>query len=132
MAATSSDVDGFVEPPQGGRFTLFGCPDCRGVLAVSELGSGGYLRFACHVGHIYSEETLLDRKEAEFEECLWSAAETSNELALLKAHLAARAQGINLESATRLAVSAEQSQQDRVKLRAILERRGAKGVRSDE
>lgn len=75
--------------PQPGRLTALGCPDCRGVLAVAELGTHGYLRFACQIGHVFSAQALLSSKETELEDCLWSAAEAAKELSQLCAALAA-------------------------------------------
>lgn len=89
------------DTPQAGQLTLLGCPDCRGVLAVKELGDSGYLSFSCQVGHTFSEDSLLERKEVELEESLWIAAETCEELKrLIRVHAErAHANGIDDEAA---------------------------------
>ena len=75
----------------GGDLTDFGCPDCRGVLAVREEGSHGHLGFCCRVGHVYSGESLVKAKEEQLEMSLWSGVEVYEELILLHDELAARA-----------------------------------------
>jgi two-component system chemotaxis response regulator CheB len=70
--------------------TDLGCPDCRGVLAVSEIGKGGLFFFECRVGHAFSGESLIVAKEDRAEEYLWSAIETFEELSLLHEELGRR------------------------------------------
>jgi two-component system chemotaxis response regulator CheB len=70
--------------------TDLGCPDCRGVLAVSELGHGGLFFFECRIGHAFSGESLVVAKEDRAEEYLWSAIETFEELSLLHAEMEQR------------------------------------------
>lgn len=86
------------DSPQHGQLTQLGCPDCRGVLAVKELGENGYLSFSCQVGHTFSEESLLERKEAELEESLWVAVGTSEELKRLLRLQADKARADGAES----------------------------------
>ena len=52
--------------------TLIGCPDCSGVLSVEKEGTEGHLRYTCHVGHSFSLHSLLEAKEDQLEEALWS------------------------------------------------------------
>jgi two-component system chemotaxis response regulator CheB len=70
--------------------TDLGCPDCSGVLAVSEMGRGGLFFFECRVGHTFSGESLIHAKEDRVEEHLWSAIETFDELSLLHQEVAQR------------------------------------------
>jgi two-component system chemotaxis response regulator CheB len=73
-------------PP--GRPSSLSCPDCGGVLWESEHGS--LLHFRCHVGHGYSEESLLAMQSEALETALWSALRALEEKADLSRRLAAR------------------------------------------
>ena len=121
-AATLEDL---VRPPQEGRLTTLGCPDCSGVLAVSELGGHGYLRFACQVGHVFSAQALLESKEVELEDSLWSAVETSQELAQLCKVLSARAESEQLtEQASTLKKRSKAAAHCLLQVRALIETPG--------
>lgn len=50
------------------------CPDCSGVLSVDQEGPHGHRRYVCQVGHRYSTSSLLNSKETQLEQVLWSAA----------------------------------------------------------
>jgi two-component system chemotaxis response regulator CheB len=54
-----------------GTPSVFGCPECNGVLW--ELRDGELLRFRCRVGHAYSVETLLAAQSDGQEVALWTA-----------------------------------------------------------
>ena len=56
-----------------GQVTEIGCPGCSGVLSQWMDGEGPHLRFVCKVGHAYSLSSLLQAKEAQLEDALWSA-----------------------------------------------------------
>jgi two-component system chemotaxis response regulator CheB len=51
------DMDTIVDEERPGTPSMFGCPDCGGVLW--ELRDGELLRFRCRVGHAYGAERLL-------------------------------------------------------------------------
>lgn len=76
---------------RAGLLTEIGCPDCRGVLAVEELGDEGHLRFSCQIGHQFSQESLLGAKEDQVETMLWNSIETYEEVRLLYGFLSTRA-----------------------------------------
>jgi two-component system chemotaxis response regulator CheB len=82
-----------------GDLTDFGCPDCRGVLAVRDEGHRGHLGFACSIGHAYSGETLVEVKEDQLENTLWSAVEVYQEIALLHREMAQRARADGVTAA---------------------------------
>jgi two-component system chemotaxis response regulator CheB len=69
-----------------------GCPECRGVLYVSERGQHGWLSFQCRVGHAYSADSLLEAKEEQLEESLWATVEVLDELVQLYGVFALREQ----------------------------------------
>ncbi|MGN6393439.1 MAG: chemotaxis protein CheB [Gemmatimonadales bacterium] len=74
------------DPP--GRPSPMSCPDCGGVLWESE--DGKLLHFRCHVGHAFSEETLLAKQSDALETALWSALRALEEKADLSRRLADR------------------------------------------
>ena len=61
--------------------TGISCPDCPGVLAVTN--DGHSLRFRCRIGHLYSFNELIESKEARLEELLWAPVTALDELAHL-------------------------------------------------
>jgi len=65
------------------QVTAVTCPDCPGVLEVSEQGVHGYLRFRCRIGHTYSLQGLIESKERRLEDLLWAPVTALNELAAL-------------------------------------------------
>jgi two-component system chemotaxis response regulator CheB len=68
--------------------TAFVCPECHG--SLWETTTGRALQFRCHVGHLYSPESLLaDHKEGS-EDGLWSVVRTLDEQAALLRRLAQR------------------------------------------
>jgi two-component system chemotaxis response regulator CheB len=68
-----------------------GCPDCRGVLGMREIGERGLLWFRCLIGHGFSTESLVQAKEEQMEGALWTAIELLHEVAMLHGELALRA-----------------------------------------
>lgn len=49
------------------------CPDCSGVLSVDGEGVRGHRLYVCQIGHRYSTQSLLNSKETQLEQILWSA-----------------------------------------------------------
>jgi two-component system chemotaxis response regulator CheB len=54
-----------------GTNSLYSCPDCGG--GLWEVGQRGQKSYRCHVGHAYSEDSLLSAMEATTESALWTA-----------------------------------------------------------
>jgi two-component system chemotaxis response regulator CheB len=71
---------------QWGEPSVFGCPECHGVLL--QLEEGAHLRFRCHTGHAYSVQSLLAEMAEKTEETVWSAVRSIEEQALLMRRLA--------------------------------------------
>jgi two-component system, chemotaxis family, protein-glutamate methylesterase/glutaminase len=69
-----------------GRASLYGCPDCGGVLW--QLEDGELTRFRCRVGHAWTADALLLEQLVQFDEALWVALRTLEESAGLAAQLA--------------------------------------------
>ena len=82
MAITSDD-----EKP--GEPSVYGCPECGGVLW--ELNDGEMLRFRCRVGHGYTAEGLVSEQSEQLDLALWSAYRTLQENASLARRLMERA-----------------------------------------
>jgi two-component system chemotaxis response regulator CheB len=80
-------------PPSG-----FVCPECSG--ALWELQDGAILRLACHVGHSYSMQALLNGKAAQLEPVLWTALRALEEQAAVLRRAAERADQQQLTSAS--------------------------------
>jgi two-component system, chemotaxis family, protein-glutamate methylesterase/glutaminase len=66
----------------------FVCPECDG--ALWETSTGRALQFRCHVGHLYSPESLLANHAEGLEAALWSVVRTLDEQAALLRRLARR------------------------------------------
>jgi two-component system chemotaxis response regulator CheB len=71
---------------QWGKPSIYGCPECHGVLL--QLEEGGHLRFRCHTGHAYSVQSLLAEMAEKTEESVWSAVRSIEEQAMLMRRLA--------------------------------------------
>lgn len=69
------------------------CPDCGGVLW--ELQNDGLLRFRCHVGHVYSLDSLASEQADAVEIALWSAVRALEEKAALARRMAFQAKQQN-------------------------------------
>jgi two-component system chemotaxis response regulator CheB len=73
--------------------TMLTCPDCGGVLW--EMHNNGELHYRCHVGHVYSLESLLNDKDNMVERALWTAVRALEENASLARRMANRARETN-------------------------------------
>jgi two-component system chemotaxis response regulator CheB len=62
-----------------GKLSYYTCPSCQG--ALWELDEGGRLRYRCHTGHAFSQESLLDEQSAGIETALYSALRAVEEKA---------------------------------------------------
>lgn len=70
--------------------SIFTCPDCGGVMW--ELNHDGILRYRCHVGHVYSTDSLAAEQSDAVEGALWTAVRSLEERASLARRLAHQAQ----------------------------------------
>jgi two-component system, chemotaxis family, protein-glutamate methylesterase/glutaminase len=93
--------------PLPGRPSMLTCPDCGGLLFES--ADGDLLHFRCHVGHAFSEETLLAAQSDALEGALWSAVRALEEKGELARRLAERARGRGMP---RSAAGFDQTAQD--------------------
>ena len=74
--------------------SVYGCPDCGGVLWETE--DGRLLRFRCRTGHAFGADGVLDAKAEAVETALWTAIVNLEERASLTARLAVRARNSGL------------------------------------
>jgi two-component system chemotaxis response regulator CheB len=77
------ETGAFDKPP-----SPFTCPDCGGTLW--ELKQSGLVRYRCHVGHGFTEESLAAGQNGKFEDTLWSALRALEELIELRRRIARR------------------------------------------
>lgn len=127
-ATSKRRVDGFGRPgarEQGFSPTDFGCPDCRGVLYVAELGEHGFLSFRCRVGHVFSADTLLELKEDRLDESLWTAYELFDELVQIREALGERNGRAEARRTDPNARRISQAKKHRRTLRTLLKDEGA-------
>jgi two-component system chemotaxis response regulator CheB len=103
-----------------GRPSSLSCPDCGGVLWETEQGE--LLHFRCHVGHAFSEESLLAKQSDELEAALWTALRALEEKADLARRLAERVRrrGGATRSVRRLEESARDAEHGSNLIRASL------------
>jgi two-component system chemotaxis response regulator CheB len=90
------------------------CPDCGGVLW--EIESNGLIRYRCHVGHVYSSDSLVSEQSNLVEISLWSAVRALEEKAALSRRMAKQAhdQNRSMSEAQFLARAEEAKQQANV------------------
>lgn len=76
--------------PVGGHDLTIVCPECGGVL--TETVEAGVPRWECHVGHLYSPDSLSLAQSREVERALWTAMRMLRDRAALLRRLADQAQ----------------------------------------
>jgi len=79
-----------------GPLSPFTCPDCGG--SLWELKEGSLVRYRCHVGHGYAEDSLAVAQNGKLEDTLWSALRAIEESIELKKRMLARAESRNLKA----------------------------------
>ena len=82
-AANAEDLPG---DPSG-----FICPECGG--ALWEIHDGKLVKYRCHVGHGFTEDSLLIEKTQDLENALWTALRALEENAALCRRMARRVAG---------------------------------------
>jgi two-component system chemotaxis response regulator CheB len=83
------DMDTIEDEEKPGTPSVFGCPECGGVLW--ELQDGELLRFRCRVGHAFGAEGLVSAQSESIDTALWSAFRALEENAALARRLAKQA-----------------------------------------
>ncbi len=84
------DVEAMQKPERPGTPSVFGCPECGGVLW--ELHEGHLIHYRCRVGHAWSPDSLLAEQVEALEAALWTALRALEENLSLLRRLAEQAQ----------------------------------------
>jgi two-component system, chemotaxis family, protein-glutamate methylesterase/glutaminase len=71
-----------------GKPSVFGCPECGGVLW--EMEERELIRYRCRVGHVYTADSLVAEQSLQLEAALWAALRGLEEKAALVHRLAER------------------------------------------
>jgi two-component system chemotaxis response regulator CheB len=111
-----TDVSLMGGPPSG-----LTCPECGG--ALWEEANGALVRFACHVGHSYSAESLVSEQGQALESALWSGLRALEERADLLERMSRRTEHSS-RSACHFRVRARDAREHARALRALLTRLG--------
>lgn len=107
-----------------GTSSVFGCPDCGGVLWQIE--DQDLLRFRCRVGHAYTAEGLLDHMSESLEDALWVALRALEEKVDLATRLAHRSRGGGRDrGAQKFEESAADARRHAESIRRLLLRNGS-------
>jgi two-component system chemotaxis response regulator CheB len=88
------DIKSFELGGEGESPTILTCPECGG--AIWELKQGDLVRFQCHTGHAYSEESFFAEQTSEMEAALWTAVRSLEEKASFARRMASRTRLANL------------------------------------
>ena len=99
--AAEQDARAQIRGERMGVLSVYGCPDCGGVLW--QVPFEHLLVFRCHIGHVLSAENLLEQQFSTVEAAGWTAvrALTDRSRLLLQMSLQARGQG-DADEAARL------------------------------
>ena len=101
-----------------GRRSVFTCPECNGALWEFE---EGVLQYRCHVGHVFSADSLKQAQNTNIEQSLWSALRALKESAALDQRLAERSLEHKLDqAAARYRESASQKMEQVAHLQEFL------------
>ena len=91
------------------------CPLCSGAITASEMN--GFQLFRCHVGHAFSEQTVLLEQDDQVEGCLWSAVRALEESAAFNERLIENASPVLKR---RFAEKAENLRESAARIRSVL------------
>jgi two-component system chemotaxis response regulator CheB len=95
------------------------CPECGG--AIWELPGAGPLNYRCHVGHVFSAESLLAEQSESLETALWSAVRALEERASLLRRMALRFQQAGSRySGEKFAEQSQEAEQNADVIRQVL------------
>ena len=89
-SAEEPDSDALETGTLPGPPSPFTCPDCGGTLW--EFKSGELVRYRCHVGHGFTEQSLFVQQNGKVEDALWSALRAIEESIELRKRMADRAE----------------------------------------
>jgi two-component system chemotaxis response regulator CheB len=119
IAAAEMEMSEIDDKQKNGTPSVFGCPECGGVLW--ELIDGKMLRYRCRVGHAYSADSLLADQTDHLEASLWAALRALEEKAALAERLHDRShERGNAVAARRFAEQAATAREHAATVRELL------------
>jgi len=122
--------DTITDDDKPGTPSVYGCPDCGGVLW--ELQDDQWLRFRCRVGHAFSAEGLLRSQGESLDSALWSAFRGLQESAALSHRLAKRARDNGNELlAKKFETKSQRSEKQAALIRNLLVNAEASAAQND-
>jgi two-component system, chemotaxis family, protein-glutamate methylesterase/glutaminase len=102
-----------------GRVSKLTCPECHD--ALWEINDADLLRFRCHVGHAFSDDSLSDGQSERLEVALWSAVRALEEQMILAQRIVERARKANhMRAASMFQRRAEEAEKNSGVLRQLL------------
>jgi two-component system chemotaxis response regulator CheB len=123
----SQDKHRFEAGRQHETRTMLTCPDCGGVLW--EMGDADNVHYRCHVGHVYSIDSLGSTKDDMLERALWAAVRTLEENASLARRMASHARDANRKlSEEHFEARARQHGENADLIRNVLEKRNENAI----
>lgn len=103
--------------------SMLTCPDCGGVMW--EIANDNLVRYRCHVGHVYSLDSLFSEQASHVETALWAAIRALEEKAALARRMAKRSREQDHElSAVRFEERAAEAKQQAEMVRRVVSTRG--------
>jgi two-component system chemotaxis response regulator CheB len=118
-AYATLDAEAFERGGPPGRPSVYGCPDCGGVLW--EVDDDETLRFRCRVGHAYTADAAINGQAESVETALWTALRALQERAQLTERLAERVGNAGAErSRTRFEAIATEAREQAETIRRLL------------
>jgi two-component system chemotaxis response regulator CheB len=113
------DIGRFEAGAGSARATGLTCPECGG--AIWELPEPEALHYRCHIGHVFSAESLLAGQTEALESALWGAVRALEERASLLRRLALRFQQVGSRySGDKFAEQSQEAEQNADLIRQVL------------
>jgi two-component system chemotaxis response regulator CheB len=113
------DIQSFSRGDTPNTRSVLTCPECGGV--IWEMHEGPLLRYRCHVGHIYSDDSMLAEQGKALENALWTAVRALEERAALLVRLANQAKAReSLQVASRFQEQAQEAERQADVIRRVL------------
>jgi two-component system chemotaxis response regulator CheB len=113
------DIQSFTRGETPNNRSVLTCPECGGV--TWELHEGPLMRYRCHVGHIFSDDSMLAEQGKALENGLWTAVRALEERAALLDRLASQAkQRESVQIAGRFHEQAREAERQAETIRQVL------------
>jgi two-component system chemotaxis response regulator CheB len=111
---TNAQTDSISTPP-----AVFTCPECGGALRESD--NGKFAHYRCHVGHMFTSDSLLDGQEDTVEYAMWSSVRALKEKIKLQRNMADRSRRSGLTAVANMYDDhADEAEQNAESILAVL------------